>query len=273
MIKTEPIEKIVKVALASGRLKDEKPLSIIVIAPPEAGKTSVIRKYSLKSNNVFYTTDATAHGIIRDTNSLREFESGDLTHIVIPDMLNCLSRKHHTVTTLIHFLNALIEEGVVNISTYASSIRASKRDVKAGLITAITPGPFGDKRRHWSRIGFLSRALPVSFDYSVSSQVEIFSYIQNEQYLKDNLEKLKLPKKDKHIELPAKVAKDIQPYATVLARSHSQLEKIYGFRYQRQLQVFAKALAMLNGRECVNDDDIHELGKLANYINLDLRNV
>jgi hypothetical protein len=34
MINTEPIEKILKVALASGRLKDDRPLSIIIIAHP-----------------------------------------------------------------------------------------------------------------------------------------------------------------------------------------------------------------------------------------------
>lgn len=110
MINVEPIEKILKYVLASGRVKDEKPLSLIIIAPVECGKTSIIRKHRFKASNVFYTTDATAYGIIRDTNQLKDFASGKLTHIVIPDLLTCLGRKAETVTTFIHFMNALIEE-------------------------------------------------------------------------------------------------------------------------------------------------------------------
>jgi hypothetical protein len=71
MVSVEPIETIIKTVLASGRLKDERPLSCIIVAPVECGKTSIIRKYCLKAENVFYTTDATAYGIIRDSNQLK----------------------------------------------------------------------------------------------------------------------------------------------------------------------------------------------------------
>jgi hypothetical protein len=158
----------------------------------------------------FCTTDATAHGIIRDTNQLRDFASGQLTHIVIPDLLTCLGRKQDTVKTFIHFMNALVEEGVVNVSTYANRIQASI-EAKAGLITAIPIDPFLDKRHQWGKIGFLSRALPVSFDYQVSTRIEILQYIQTQQHLEEKLEKLKLPKKSKAVELSFDMAKQIEP--------------------------------------------------------------
>jgi hypothetical protein len=53
MIKVEPVEKILRIVLASGKLKDEKPLSLLLIAPVECGKTSLIRRYCLKADNVF----------------------------------------------------------------------------------------------------------------------------------------------------------------------------------------------------------------------------
>ena len=273
MISVEPIEKILKCVLASGKVGGERPLSLIIIAPVECGKTSIIRRYCLKAGNVFYTTDATAFGIVRDTNQLKDFGSGKLTHIVIPDLLTCLGRKQDTVTTFIHFMNSLIEEGVVNISTYASTIKGSV-EVKAGLITAIPPKPFSDKRRHWERIGFLSRSLPVSFDYQVSTQLQILSYIENQQHLQEKLEDFKLPQESKEVELPLDMAKKIEPYALLLAAAaSSQYHKLYGFRYQRQLQTFAKALALLEQKDEVDDQCIQELGRLANYINLNLSKI
>lgn len=272
MIKVEPIETIIKCVLASGKLKDEKPLSLILIAPVECGKTSIIRRYCLKSSNVFYTTDATAYGIIRDTNQLKDFSSGQLTHIVIPDLLTCLGRKQDTVTTFIHFMNALIEEGIVSLSTYAVKLQVTL-EVKAGLITAIPPKPFHDKRRHWERIGFLSRALPVSFDYQVSTRIDILSYIKNEKHLEEKIENLKLPEESRVIKLPFEMAQEIEPYALSLATEHSQYQQVYGFRYQRQLQTLAKAIALLEGKDEVDKQCIQELARLANHINLNFNKI
>lgn len=273
MIGTEMIEKILKTVLASGKLKDERPLSAFFIAPPECGKTSLFRKYCLKTDNIFYTTDATAYGIIRDSNQLKDFETGRFTHIVIPDLLTCLGRKQSTVTTFIQFMNAFIEEGIVNISTFATNIKERDIEVKVGLITAIPPGPFLDRRRHWERVGFLSRALPISFDYRRSTVVKILTYIQRQEHLKESIEKLELPKKLQTIELSSHMAKMIEPYALSLAVEHSKHQQIYGFRYQRQLQTFAKALAMIEKKKRVDRDCIEELARLAEYINLSFNKI
>jgi hypothetical protein len=140
--------------------------------------------------------------------------------------------------------------------------------VKAGLITAIPPKPFFDKRRQWERIGFLSRALPVSFDYQLSTQIDILTYIQKQQHLEEQIEKLKIPKKIKDIKLSFDMAKKIEPYALSLVATHSQYQGVYGFRYQRQLQTLAKAIALMEGKNEVDYPCIQELGRLANFINL-----
>jgi hypothetical protein len=268
MVNVKPIQRILRYVLASGKLKDEKPLSVIFIAPVECGKTSIIRRYCLKAGNVLYVTDATAHGIIKATNQLKDFSSGRRTHIVIPDLLACLSRKQTTVKTFIHFMNALIEEGIVNISTYANNIQEDI-EANAGLITAIPHALFNDKRHQWGKVGFLSRALPVSYDYKVSTQVEILSYIQKQEHLKEKILKLNLPKKPELIKLPRKMAEKIQPYALILKKATSTYQKVYGFRYQRQLQALAKAIALVKGKKEVDRECIRELGKLSNFINLD----
>jgi hypothetical protein len=272
MVRVKPIERILKCVLASGKLKDEQPLSAIIIAPIECGKTSIINKYCLRAKNVFYTTDATAYGIIRDTNKLQDFKSGRLTHVVIPDLLACLGRKQATVKTFTLFMNALIEEGIVNLNTYATQLQGGVQ-VKAGFITAITPDSFEDKRHQWARIGFLSRALPVSFDYKPSTRVKILSYIQKQKHLKDEIEEFELPKKSQVIRLPLKMARKIEPYALSLRDKHSEYKKVYGFRYQKQLQTLVKAIALFDGKLEVDRECIHEFERLSTFINFDLNKI
>jgi hypothetical protein len=169
-------------------------------------------------------------------------------------------------------MTALIEEGVVNLNTYATQLQG-RVPVRAGFITAITPDSFKDKRHQWARIGFLSRALPVSFDYKQSTRVKILSYIQKQRHLEEELEKFKLPKKSRVIELSLKMARKIEPYALSLRDEHSQYQKVYGFRYQKQLQTLAKAIALINGKEEVDKECMDELGELANFINFDFNKI
>jgi hypothetical protein len=266
MIMIEPIKKIVKYALASGKLKDERPLSVIIIAPVESAKTLVLRRYCLKAKNCLYMTDVTAHGILKESSQLKGFRSGKLTHLVIPDLMPCLSRKQTTVSTLISFLNSLIEEGIVNISTYITHINENV-EVKAGLLAAIPSEPFHDKRHKWGRMGFLSRALPVTYDYKPSTRAEILAYIERQEHLQEKTAKLPLPEEPKLIELPFELARKIEPYASSLADEYSKYQKVYGFRYQRQLQTLVKAIALFKGRDEVDEECLDELEEVANYIN------
>lgn len=272
MIKLKSIKDIVKYALASGKLEDERPLSVMIIAPVESAKTLVLRRYCLKAENCLYMTDVTAHGILKKSNQLKDFRSGRLSHLVIADLMPSLSRKQTTVSTLISFLNSLIEEGIVNISTYITHID-EEFEVRAGLLTAIPSEPFRDHRRRWGSMGFLSRALPVTYGYKPSTRAEILSYIESQEHLKEKTFNLKLPDEPKLIELPFELAKKIEPYASSLADEYSKYQKVYGFRYQRQLQTLVKAIALLKGKDEVDKECLDELEEVANYINFQFNKI
>jgi hypothetical protein len=94
-------------------------------------------------------------------------------------------------------------------------------------------------------------------------------YIENQEHLKESIERLDLPPKQKIIELPVDIAKSIEPYAVSLAVEHSKYQKFYGFRYQRQLQTFTKSLAMLEGKKKVDIACIRELERLLEFINFE----
>lgn len=245
----------------SGKVKGEKPLSLIIVANPESGKTEVLRSFK-ESDGVVYMTDCTAYGIMRDV--LPKIENGSVHHIMIPDLLNPLSRKESTVKTFITFMNALIEEGVAEISTYASQGVIRKTELRCGLLTAITRDKLEDKRHEWSRMGFLSRALPFSYSYSHQQVREIMEYIISEKYHEEKKIKLKLPKAMKDVALSRNFARMIMPEVYKFAdATHT-----YGFRMQKQLQVLLKSIALANGRSKCNKRDFKELMFLMQWINL-----
>jgi len=261
MLHIEPLKKIIVYCLISGKIKNEKPLSLIIAANPESGKSEVVKKFK-EINGVVYLTDCTAHGITKEI--LPRIETGGIHHIMIPDLLNPLSRKQSTVQTFITFMNALIEEGVAEISTYATGMTMRKTELRCGLITAITKDKLSDKRHEWARMGFLSRAIPFSYSYSQQQVREIMEYIVNEKYHSETKEKLKIPANTKDIKLAKPLARMLMPEAYKFADANTT----YGFRMQKQLQTLMKSIALYNGRKKCTKSDFNEVMFLLQWINL-----
>lgn len=269
MIKVEEIKGIVRKAIFSGYLKDEKPLSLLIAALPESGKTTVLEGF-YRTDGILLVSDATAYGIIKETDDLKDIEKGDIRHIIIPDLVAPLSKRPETTKSFVAFMNALIEEGVVNINTYA--VKISKRTIPArcGLITAITPEYLNDQRHGWLKMGFLSRMLPVTYSYSQSTVRSIFEYILKEEHLQQELEELDLPVRNVKVELNEKYAREIMPFVQA---SVFKAEGLYGFRLQRQIQTLLKASALEEGRTKVTKKDIHTAIGVLDYVNLDYRKI
>lgn len=267
MIKIDEIKMIVRKAIFSGYLKDEKPLSLLISALPESGKTTVLEGF-YRTDGLLLVSDATAYGIIKETNDLKDIQNGSIKHIIIPDLIAPLSKRPETSKTFVAFMNALIEEGIVNISSYAVKITKQKVPARCGLITAITPEYLNDQRHGWLKMGFLSRMLPVSYSYSQSTVREIFDYIMREEHLESDLEKLELPVRNVEVTLDEEYAKSIFPFVSA---SVLKAEGLYGFRLQRQAQTLLKASALEQGRTEVTKEDVHTVINVLDYVNLEYR--
>jgi len=262
MIKVDHIMEILKLSFLTGAIADEQPISVILVANPECGKSRMIYRFMDVKTSAF-VTDATAYGLIRDI--MPKIERGEITHIVIPDMLKPLSRSQSTVKNLLTFLNALIEEGVVDMSVYFKQYDGrQKKGLKCGLITSITKDELYDRRHKWLRLGFMSRMLPISYDYSEETKKEIMTYINNQHHLKEDVVKFKIPKRKVKIELPAIHANRMNEFSFALALPM----KLYGFRLQRQLQALLKASAFERGSRRVSSLDVDHIIRSMKYINL-----
>ena len=259
----EPLIDMVTLNLFTAYLKNiQKPNSLLIIAKPESGKTEVLKKF-IPNKNVIYLTDATAFGLERDY--YPKIESGEIRHIIIPDLLKPLSRKESTVRTFVTSLNALVEEGVASYSTYAGR-RSSEKPVKCGIITAITDEELDDQRHSWGRLGFLSRIVPFSYSYGMESVKRVFDSILGLDYLEERSIELQIPKVDKIVKLPRRYAEAILPSTATIA----QAQKTYGFRLQKQFQALLQASALERGRTIVDSKDVDRILHLMNWVNFDV---
>jgi hypothetical protein len=262
MIDLQPLIDFVTLTIYTAYIDNvPKPNSLIIIAKPESGKTEALKKF-IPNRNVAYLSDVTAYGIERDY--LAKIESGEVRHIIIPDLLKPLSRKESTVKTFVTMMNALIEEGIASASTYALR-RTSEKHVKCGLITAITDEVFNDKRHGWNRLGFLSRIVPFSYSYGMDSVKRVFDSILGLGYLEEHDIELKVPKEDKKVRLPKRFAQEILPSTTTIAKA----QNTYGFRLQKQFQALLQASALEKGRTCVSSKDVDRVLHLMNWVNFD----
>ena len=169
--KVESVEEILKLVFASGYIKNAYPVSTIIVANVGCGKTSILKKFSV-TEGVAYITDVTAYGIINTF--YKEIKEKNIKHLIIPDLIAPLSKAKSTVNTFISFINALIEEGILRISTYAIDI---EEPIKCGLVTAIAKEDLfsGHRKETWHRVGFLSRMIPISYSYS---KVDILNMLE-----------------------------------------------------------------------------------------------
>jgi hypothetical protein len=256
LIHVGQLGKMIECALILPYVKNEKPISVLIVAKPESGKTSVLKRYREKKG-IVYMTDCTAYGIQRDL--LPRLVSGEIRTLIIADLLTPLAKSYKTRESFIAFLNNLVEEGIAKITTYAM---VWDKEAKANVITAITDQAIEDGRHDWAKLGFLSRFIVFSYSYDLSTVAKILnSYSIHGTKL--NTVSFSLPKKDVDIQLSEEIAEKLNPIAVRIGEQF----QIYGLRAKINLRSLIKCLAYRNNRRIVTELDFSELLELADYMN------
>jgi hypothetical protein len=256
MVNLQPLQKIVECTIYSPYIQGEKPLSLLIVAKPESGKTSVLKMYR-ENKGIVYVTDCTAYGLTRDI--LPKIVSGEVKTIIIPDLMTPLSKQTKTRQAFIAFLNNLIEEGVAKVTTYAN---IWENDVNANVITAVTDEALRDGRHNWAKLGFLSRFVIFSYGYSISTVQKILDTYSLHGPQFPSI-RLKTPEAPINIELSKELADKLNPVATQIGNELS----LYGFRAKINFRSLLKALAYRNGKTKVTEQEFNEFLELANFMN------
>lgn len=260
MFQRDLVSRAIELALFSSRLEGEQPSSLLVAAQVEEGKSMRVSHYA-SMDSVAYLADATAYGIVKEY--LEELQKGRIAHLIIPELIRLLAREDSGA--LIAFLGELMEEGIKEIQTYATSFRLPT-PVKAGVIACIAKGNLSSRMRHWNETGFLSRFFVVSYSYSDETAERVMDSIIGRE--RQPATSLVLPEKQR-VHLPENIARGLSPMAKELAQG--LYAPLHGFRMQKHLQRLVMAAALQDGRDTVSKEDFLSVLEICKYANLDYK--
>ena len=234
---------------------------MIILAPAEHGKTEILTKFK-NIESVCISADFNGY-IFSDI--ARDMESGKIKTIMIPDFLRIVKKKHSTQANALTTISSITEEGWRG---KLPSGYLPNKVLRANVITALTQDELKDKRHKWAKTGFLSRFLPVSYSYNVQTKNRIRDYIRTENYTQEKAYDFKLPEPTP-IHLNPDNAQELQSITLEIVDK----ENILGFRIQRQLQVLAKANALMNQRSTVTNGDVQTIKELTKLVNFSFNQI
>ena len=267
MIATQDLEKIFSLAIASGYVKGEKPVSLMIVSErPESGKTEVVNKF-IGTKNLAYLSDVTAYALWRDFHE--QIARGELKHLIIPEFLAPISRHSQTVQSFIATLQMLIEEGIMEIHTGFQNPIKLIAPTTVGAIVCLPRDAFSRNRCDWEISGFLSRFMVVSYRYNGATVKRIFDSIAEREYLGTSKTPLDLPNTEQEVDIPTDIAKAARDYAIGITRQARVDGKSYGFReFKNMLRMIAANVVLEgNGRREVTMKDFGEIVRLSYLLN------
>jgi hypothetical protein len=250
--KIEAIKKIIKLVYTSSFLKNEKPLSLLLIAPPEQSKTHFLVGYESKYSHV--STDLSFMGLVKLLQ-----ENKNLKQIVIPDFTKITGKKQSTKNNLLTLLNSYLEEGLHTINL-GNSEKIDFKGRTGGILTATTRYSFNQNKKSWAGIGFESRFIVVSWKYSDETIEELLNLIACEENTKNQSPK-------KIILKLADVHSDKKINSELIQLCNKSLRKF------KHLKVLLKCIALQNGRIKTLLSDVKELRELNELINFDFTEI
>lgn len=258
MIGTELIRELVETVILSGKVKGADPCSLLLIAAPESGKTSIVLEKHCKAVQAF--ADITGRGIHAVLTQNR-----DCTHIVINDMVAVLSHRQTVNRYTISVLNALTEEGIEKIGNPAG-IQTFDFGRK-GVIASITSEMSRDARYWWNKIGFTSRMLPFHYSYPQELIIKIKDAIVANHGLtfrNDKKEEFKTPNNHCNVSISPEHEQTVRYIAEI--RSMQMQEQ--GMRRLKQYLVLTQSHALWRSKTHakVADEDIEFLKQVDLFV-------
>jgi hypothetical protein len=266
LIDTDDLEYTIELVLLSGHIKNADPLSLIISSKVGAGKTEILKQY-IGTRGFKFLTEATAYGI--KSEFLEEIQSGKIRTIGIGDLLVPLSKQKKTRDDFTAFWNTIMEEGVESIHTYAQHWEGNS-SVKCGLVTTIAETDLLRKSRRWHEMGFLTRAIPLTYGYSTSTRYKIYEHIATSNDISE-MPKKKIWLPNRPIEIRQNSSLNLK--LIELAMKVEKWENVYGFRRLEQFQTLLMANALKNKRHEVMRQDFDRVMELSKYINLDFKEI
>jgi hypothetical protein len=286
MINVQRIETSLRIIYASAKLENERPLSAVIIAPSDAGKSQLIMRARPAWGKVM--NDFTYMTLIENLSELYDSGKGPKhTTLIVPDFNAVIGHRASVSTLTSSVLLALLAEGLSEIPGIDGQTKLRVQMLKdcgitASLITGVTPEMFASKRGKWRQTGLLRRLLPVNYTYRPQSVSLISRSIEKGKDRIDySPDYYKYPSKTATVTIPDDIAKDINliserslgnlcwRHANKDGRYVSVRAQELPFSLHKCFRVFCKSSAWMHGEKQVKPRDVEQLEDFSSFVRYD----
>ena len=257
VLKTKLIEELVHCAVLSHFIEGFPPVSILLLAAPESGKSQITS--TLKEVPVLADLTGKGVGFLLD--------AGYRTAI-LNDMSYIAGLSPRTIIYLSSHLNqGMTEGGAKLLSANPDGIQSHGGKGCINIIGCMPREIFNRHSAAWQMCGFISRLLPFAYSYPEDVIIKIKNGIEqgSRESLKSSVEGLKKrPEKQKRIKCPIKIVNCIRQMADWRAEN---IMGTIGFRLLSYYHCLIRAHCLLRKGTIVNLADLRFLSKVDQHIN------
>lgn len=258
LIGMDKLREFFETIILTGRVKGESPVSSMIIADPERGKTSVMVEKQCPAFKIL--TDITGKGL-----QLLCKMDAKCTHIIVNDMGIVMSHGVKTREYFFAMLLAATEEGIRAVAN-PDGVENIQTGGRRGFIGCVTSTQAGDNRQWWHKRGLARRMVPFHFDFDSELVLKIKAEIVKGNGAGfNNTMPLKIPEVEVNVVLKEREAKYIRQIADIRAKNMEQL----GISLLKNYMAMAKAHTLRNGnwkRAVVGDSQIEFLQRIDPYV-------
>lgn len=250
MIGLDMVIELVTAILWSGQVEGERPLSMILVAPPGTGKTSILE--FVQCETAFFFSDFTSREMKNAING-----NGAITHLMLGDFLSLFGHAKGTVKLSINLL-ARATGDTIRQKPWSGEEIPPRR---LGFISAIPPEDLNKReiKPHIRSGGFASRFIFAKFNYSQTTIEKVHKFIREGKYRKSAQIPIIIKPGSFLVEVPLKIASEIDLLARRIKNDP------IGFRAHHHLRTLACAIARMNKRNVVTEKDYEKVLQFSDF--------
>lgn len=255
----ELASEFVNTVVLTGSVENANPVSAMLIANPEQGKTSIVLEKS--NDQVISLTDVTGRGL----QFLCQMKP-EATHFIVNDMGIIGAHSGKTREFFYGMLLAMTEEGMKTVAS-PDGIQSFKTGRK-GIIGCITSEQANDTRTWWHKRGLARRLIPFHYAYSESLIIRIKNEIVNGKHVSFEEPKPAYPKIAIRVALDHFLSEKVRQLADKKSARLSQLGISLLLRYQTLAKGHALFRNWKNAK--VTEEDIEFLQRIEPYVDWEM---
>lgn len=257
LVGVELVQEFVSAILLTGKVAHSHPVSTMLIADPECGKSSIVMERPCESAIVLSDVTATGLGMLT-----QQFPHS--SHIVVSEMSVLMAHGKKARDLLFGMLMPLLEEGLSKTATPHGIV--DFKGAKRGLIACVPPSIAKDGRSWWYRSGLATRIIPFQYQYRDELVIKIFAQIREDKPESQNtIKPLNIPKLPIRVEMSKEIAEAVE----VIARQKSQSMGQHGIRLVKNYRALLKGRALIRHgwkNPAVTDEDLTWLARINSYV-------